>query len=65
MHRTSAFVIEHLHQKIRRKAMALLDTAPKEIQEDSALGSEWLKKQMHITEADLDLIYAEDHEEKP
>ena len=50
-------------KKERKRALTLLDNAPMEAQEDSAVGSEWLKKQMKISEHDLDLIYSEDYDE--
>lgn len=49
-------------KKERKRAMILLDSAPMEAQNDSDVGSEWLKKQMKISEKDLDLIYGEDYD---
>ena len=49
-------------KKTRQRAMILLDSAPIEAQEDSSLGSDWLKTKMKISEKDLDMIYREDYD---
>lgn len=44
----------------RKRAIELLKTAPENIQDDSALSSDWLKERMCISEDNLDMIFAED-----
>jgi aspartyl aminopeptidase len=47
----------------RQKAENLLESAPYTIQNDSALGSAYIKERMEISEKDLDIIFGESEED--